>query len=171
MPLPLGFTSECEYVDLTLQSNMMPYMIESLEKSLPDGMTLYDARAVLDKRASLSSALNRVVYRVDTAFWEDSEKLRGMVRTALDADILEVERQGKKETKRIDIRPVVFDLTILENNLVMELGIGDEGYVRPGELLYFLAAGLKADIAALSVHRCAFYRIESDGSRIDPMEL
>ena len=34
-PLPLGFTSEAEFVDVTLECNLMPYMIDSVKQAMP----------------------------------------------------------------------------------------------------------------------------------------
>jgi len=170
-PLPLGFTSEAEYVDITLQSNLNPDMIPTLEESFPKGIRIYDAKTVLGKSPSLSSTLNRVVYSLPLELWSDATLLQAGIDSFQSADVHMVERKGKKGTRQIDIKPTVYSMSIEEESLVLLLGIGDGGYVRPEEVLALLSDGLVADTAALPVHRREMYRLELDNRKIDPMEL
>lgn len=170
-PLPLGFTSEAEYVDITLEVNLMPYMIDTLRTKLPDGIAMDDARIVLGKSASLSSALNRVEYTVATDCWNDQSTLREQVDRILRSETLMFERQGKGTTKTVDLRPAIFDIREENNRLVMQLGIGDAGYARPDEVAQLLKEGLRYPCNGMPFHRKAMYRIEADGQRIDPMDI
>lgn len=170
-PLPLGFTSEAEYVDITLDVNLMPYMIDSLRKKLPAGITLDDARIVLGKSASLSSALNRVEYAVAIDCWADKSVLKEQVERILKAETLPFERQGKQTAKMVDLRPAIFDIREENGVLLLQSGIGDAGYARPDEIAELLKDGLKYPSNGMPFHRKAMYRIEADGSRIDPMDI
>ncbi len=170
-PLPLGFTSEAEYVDITLEVNLMPYMIDALRKKLPEGITLEDARIVLGKNASLSASLNRVEYRVPTDCWEDQTALQRNLDQIMSAETLMIERHGKETTKTVDLRPAIFDFRIESGTLLMQLGIGDAGYARPDEIAGLLKDGLRYPSAGMPFHRMAMYRMEADGRRIDPMDI
>jgi radical SAM-linked protein len=170
-PLPLGFTSECEYVDITLETNLMPHMIDSLGKAIPEGMDILEARAVLGKRPSLSSSLNRVAYRILLDVWDDPGKLREAVEDLQTREVLECRRTRKEETKVVDIRPAVYDVLIVDNELEMVLGLGDGGYARPTEAAEFLTAGMNTDIVALPFHRREMYRLNESGEKIDGMDL
>ncbi|HUV30666.1 MAG TPA: TIGR03960 family B12-binding radical SAM protein [Acidobacteriota bacterium] len=170
-PLPLGFTSSAEYVDITLKANLMPYMIELLTKALPEEIELHEAKAVLAKTASLSSALNRVVYTLPLDAWQDVTALRAAVVNVMDTESLEVTRSGKEETRQVDVRPAIFELSVGERQLSMVLGLGEGGYTRPDEVMEFLTDGLKTDIAALAFHRSEVYRVQPDGKKIDAMEI
>ncbi|HVP06422.1 MAG TPA: TIGR03960 family B12-binding radical SAM protein [Candidatus Acidoferrum sp.] len=170
-PLPLGFTSETELVDITLEINVMPYMIDALQKVMPDGITMFDSRVVLGSNASLSAALNRVVYTVPISYWDDRTKLESQIASLLGATMLEIDRVGKAETKKMDIRPAIHNLSVQDDQLVMLLGLGDGGYARATEVIPLLADGLKVDPIALPFHRKEMYRVEPDGRLIDAMEL
>ncbi|MBN1212043.1 MAG: TIGR03960 family B12-binding radical SAM protein [candidate division Zixibacteria bacterium] len=169
-PLPLGFTSEAEYVDITLDTNFMPYMLESLQKALPEGINIFDARAVLGKAVSLSAALNRVEYCVPVEEWADKDDLNNNLKNIMNAEKLETERTGKNDTKRVDIRPAIYELKIEGDILVMTLGLGEGGYTRPTEVTEFLGENLINDPVALPYHRRAMYRFEED-RKIDPMDI
>jgi radical SAM family uncharacterized protein/radical SAM-linked protein len=170
-PLPLGFTSEAELVDITLDMNLMPYMLDNLKKMMPEGIDMLDARIVLGSNASLSAALNRVVYSVSADYWDSIAGLQEQVNRTLARDILEIERIGKSATRQVDIRPAVHGLTIENGQLIMLLGLGEGGYARATEVVQFLSERLRVDPIALPFHRREMFRVETDGRRIDAMDL
>ncbi len=170
-PLPLGFTSETEFVDITFEMSFTISMLESLRKVLPTGVEIRDARVVLGATASLSSTLNRVIYTVPIMMWRDQTRLEIQLQSALQLEKLEIERSSKGAVRRVDIRSAVHGLTIEQDSLVMLLGLGDGGYARPGEVVQFLTDSLTTDIIALPFHRREMFREEPDGRRIDGMDL
>ena len=170
-PLPLGFTSEAEYVDITLESALMAYMIDGLRKTLPPGIELYEARSVLTKNPSLSATLDRVVYQTPVKNWQDIDGLKKQIGEVMNRDSLECDRPGKEEIKHVDIRSAVYDIRVAGDMLEMELGLGQGGYARPAEVAGFLTDGLSVDVAALPFHRKAMYRAGSEGDITDAMDL
>jgi radical SAM-linked protein len=170
-PLPLGFTSEAELVDITLDTNIMPYMINNLKLALPDGIYIVDSRVVFTKAKSISSLLNRVIYTVPfKEKWNESD-LNDKVTALLDSQTLEIERVGKSGTKVVDIRPGIYDLKVENDLLVMTMGVGDGGYVRPSELLRLLTEDDDDAYLAYMVHRKEMYRVDENGEKIHPMDL
>jgi len=170
-PLPLGFTSEAEYIDVTLESNLMPYMIDNLRRQLPEGIELLEARTALDKKASLGAALNRAEYTVSVEHWENRERLGAMLGELMASAKLECERGAEDKLKTVDIRPALHALTIEHDLLLMVLGLGEGGYAKPTEVAGFLREGLTVSNEALRFHRRALFRIDDFGRRIDPMDL
>lgn len=170
-PLPLGFTSEAEYLDITLESILAGNMIHRFKEVIPEGISISEARPLPGTGRSLSSEINRSVYTVPVTFWNDRDCLQQQVDCLLAADELLFERKGKKKTAVIDLRASVYDLRLEDDQLVMLLGLGEGGYVRASELCSFMTAGMSCDIAALPFHRLRQYRVNPDGRLIDPMEL
>ena len=169
-PLPLGFTSEAEYVDITLESNFMPYMVDSLKEVLPEGITFYEYRPIPVKTTSLTAALNRVVFTVPVNEWADSADLKDNIDKLMKAETLIYTRTSQKGDKEVDIRPGLYELVVDDDRLTMTLGLGDGGYVRPTEVAVFLKEGLQTDPAALPFHRKEAYR-EEDGQRTDALDI
>jgi radical SAM-linked protein len=170
-PLPLGFTSEAEYIDVTLESNLMPYMIDNLRKQLPQGIEILEARTALEKKASLGAALNRAEYTISVGYWEDRERLADMIAQLMTTARLECERGAEDKLKTVDIRPAMYTLSIENVHLMMVLGLGEGGYAKPTEVAGFLREGLTVPSEALLFHRRALYRVDDFGRRIDPMDL
>ncbi len=169
-PLPLGFTSQAEYVDITLESNLMPYMMESLREAMPEGIEIIEAGAVFGKSKSLSASLNRVVYTIPVAGL-DLTTLANAVAHLLDSDSIPVERKGKDKTKTVDVRPGIYDLSLEDDQLVMVLGLGEGVYVRATEVMSLLLDGDAKRVAGLPVHRRDVYRQDEVGQMIGALDL
>ncbi|MEA3296285.1 MAG: TIGR03936 family radical SAM-associated protein, partial [candidate division Zixibacteria bacterium] len=170
-PLPLGFTSEAEYVDITLKVTLMPYMIDSLKMAMPPGLDILEAGVVVAKKQSLSAALNRAVYLLSLDNIKAGPDLSARLEVIMNADNLEIERQTKGKIRSVDIRPAIYDMTICENDLQMVLGIGDGGYVRPTEVAKLLFDEGSDETGFLPFHRQDLYRYDNDGKIIRAMDL
>jgi len=170
-PLPLGFTSEAEFMDITLESNLMPYMVEKVKQLLPEGLSIFEAKAVIGRAKSLSAALNRASYRLDlNNIPIDTDLERNIVRL-LDTENLVVERTGKTESTAVDIRSAVYSLSLNKGVLWMTLGIGEGGYARPAEVLNLLLDGAGHEYLMYQVHRHDLYRVDQNGEQIQAMDV
>ncbi|MDZ4723561.1 MAG: TIGR03936 family radical SAM-associated protein [candidate division Zixibacteria bacterium] len=170
-PLPLGFTSEAEYVDITLETNCMPYMIDDLKKALPDGIEIVQASIAWEKNSSLSAALNRVEYVVPIDEWNGLDTLDSAIEAVMSASTLPYIRKDKDKEVSVDLKPGIFAISRDQKMLSMSLGIGDGGYVRPAEVLSFLSQGLIHLSRSIPFHRKRIYRMEPDGRITDPMDI
>jgi len=169
-PLPLGFTSEAEFVDVTLESNLMPHMVDALKATFPDGIDILNAAVVYGKSKSLSASLNRVVYT--TALDKlDRRQVGEAIERVMAMDRIEVERTGKAGTKVVDVRPAIYDLSMDDDQLVMVLGLGEGGYVRATEVAMLLLENDRVQVAGLSFHRKDMYRQDSDERVSGAMDL
>ena len=170
-PLPLGFTSDVEFVDVTLETTLMPYMIDNLKQAMTEGMNILEAKAVLGKSRSLSAGLNRVVYRLNLPDGSDATQVAARARELLDMDSIPIERTSKEKTKTVNIRPAVFDFVVEDGCLEMVLGIGEGGYARPTEVAQLLFAADNVSTASLLYHRKDLYRLEGSGEVVRAMDL
>ncbi|UCE25116.1 MAG: TIGR03960 family B12-binding radical SAM protein [Candidatus Zixiibacteriota bacterium] len=170
-PLPLGFTSEAEFVDIVLESNLMSYMVDNLRQALPEGMSIIDAKSVIGKAKSLSASLNRARYRVAANnLPKDIDLERNIVRI-LEADSLMVERVGKNQVTSTDIRPAIYDLSFKDESLSMTLGIGEGGFARPSEVMALLFGGTGHEHLTYQMHRSDLYRVDQRGEQIPAMDV
>ncbi len=171
-PLPLGFTSETEFVDITFETNFMTYMIDNLKKALPSEVDILQARVVPGKAQSLSAMLNRAVYTLQLEKAElDADLIEDGIAAVLKAKTVEIERIGKTETNRVDIRSGIHELGIENNQLVMTLGIGEGGYARPTEVIGVILKNGQDDVRVFAFHRKELYRVNEDGEKVPGMEI
>lgn len=175
-PLPLGYTSEAEYFDVTLDRPFQPGMADRLDEALPKGYFVILARSIIDKKTSLSGKLNRAVYEI---LVDKNPDYQSKIDILFSNDSVEVERITKNEAKIVDIKPAIYVLEYradVPNDsdtavVYMELGVGSAGYTRPSEVI--LAAGIadEATLPALDYRRKELLFIDDNNNRFTPMEF
>jgi len=136
-PLPLGFISDSEYLDIQLNEPYTISILDRLNRALPPGFKFLEAIPILGKSDSLSSIINLASYEVKLNFPLD--QIQNLSESVLEKENLWVKRISKDQVKDIDIRRHMvklecqpFDNKIL---LIMHLGMGMDGYARPEEIL------------------------------------
>lgn len=170
-PLPLGVTSEAEYVDIILESTLNTGMLERLRQGMPEGVELYEARTVMGNSPSLSASLNRVVYCIRTEDVPGATGLADRASSLMAMQSLLVNRTSKETVKQVDIRPAIYRLAIDNGNITMELGLGEGGYAKPGEVITSLIEQPDLPHTSLRLHRKEMFRVGPDDSRTDAMEV
>ena len=136
-PLPVGFTSRGEVMDIVLERYFSPYnFAKGLAPHLPPGLELLSVEEVYPQLPSLQSQVRSAEYRV-TVSWDGSqEEMEGKLQELLSAEQLLRQRRSKD----YDLRPLIEDLWIEGKEadgwvLGMRLRAGDQGAGRPDEVL------------------------------------
>ena len=142
MPLPLGISSECEIIEISLRERI-DLCEDQLRKRLlsvsPQGLTI-SAIIEVDQRAStLHSLVNSAVYRI--SFLDDVEipDLQRKIDDLLNRESIIVDRTRRRKRSVMDIRPLILGLRV-ENggSLIAHVSVGDRGNLRPDQLTKLL---------------------------------
>ncbi len=160
-PLPVGFTSRGEVMDIILERRISPYnFAKGLAPHLPPGLELLSVEDIYPKLPSLQSQVHAAEYRVIVASDGPQEEMEGKllaerVQQLLSAEQLLRHRRGKD----YDLRPLIEDLWIEGKEaggwvLGMRLRAGSRGAGRPDEVLD--ALGLAAGPYAIQRKRLLF---------------
>ncbi len=170
-PLPMGFTSECEFVDISIEQICTGAMVDSIRKSMIDGFELLESKTVFARTASLSESINRVVYTLGIGKSSNPSELHMRIESLLGKDKIEILRKSKSGQSTVDIRPAIYEIAFRNNELNLTLGIGQGGYARPTEVATQLLNIGDEQAAELKFHRKEMFRITEDGRRIAGIEL
>jgi radical SAM-linked protein len=136
-PLPLGFTSRGEVMDVVLERRTSPSnFARGLVPHLPPGLELLAVEEVYPRLPSLQSQVCAAEYRVTVCRDGSREELEGKLQELLSAEQLPRRRRGKE----YDLRPLIEELWIEGREaggwvLGMRLRAGDQGTGRPDEVL------------------------------------
>ena len=141
-PLPVGFTSRGEVMDVVLERHISPYnFAKGLAPHLPPGLEVLSVEEVYPKLPSLQSQVRAAEYRVMVSWDGSQEEMEGkllaeQVRQLLVAEQLPRQRRGKD----YDLRPLIEDLWVEGKEtdgwvLGMRLRAGSQGTGRPDEVL------------------------------------
>ena len=136
-PLPVGFTSRGEVMDIVLERHFSPYnFAKGLAPHLPPGLELLSVEEVYPQLPSLQSQVRSAEYRVTVVWGGSQEEMEEKLRELLSAEQLLRQRRGKE----YDLRPLIEDLWVEGKEadgwvLGMRLRAGDQGTGRPDEVL------------------------------------
>lgn len=142
-PLALGWTSNCEWIDLRLAGEWseenLAGLLETLNRHSVDGMKFLSA-GVMEKRVkALMESIDSSTYLAELPsppFETSLGELEQRFRKLLDAEIVIVTREHKGLVKHIDVRPLIRDVSVLsQNELMLTVSSGRNGSVKPTEVI------------------------------------
>jgi len=150
--LPLGYSSECELIDLWIENKIETTEIMSrISHSLPPGIELTSVDPIPVSSPSLQKSIRWAEYLtiLDQKFSVEEMKLK--VKELLAQDTLQRTRRGKT----YDLRPLLDSIEVIElerrATLRMTLSSSQQGTGRPDEVLD--ALGLDASLVRIQRKR------------------
>lgn len=151
-PLPLGFTSECEIIDVALREAIaLDGVAERIAAVSPTGLVIHAVNEAPIKQAALQALIRSGEYRIRFEDGIEREALQSRIDTLMSATAI-LKTKKKKDSKKTvsDIRPLIYDLHVDDaGDLIAHLAVGDFGNVRPDDVLEEL--GLEDQF--YSIHR------------------
>ena len=176
--LPVGLTSESEYVDIEFDYaiNLAEISVR-LKENLPPALKIYDLKELTKADPAIMSLVERAGYQAKLQYQDaiDDELAQSVRNNILALDILEVSRRKKnsRTEKKVDIRPWIYDLNanVEENTLILDFVVqnGNDGNVKPQEIIDLFTAELGA-CADINIVRKELYALK-DGQMLTPMEV
>lgn len=165
VPLALGVSGEREFVDIELTEQMdTDLLVESLNKNLPVGIDVLEARVVSGQQKPLMARVESADYRIECAVDDKvtQDTVEQIIREMLSQPSIMVQREVKGKQRISDIRPGIINLAgHLENGKVIlqtELNTGSKGNVRVEDMLKeLIKAGLPIDYHCCKVYRAGVY--------------
>ncbi len=171
-PLPLGYSSDSEFLDIHIDGNVTPAMMQRFDDLLPDGYFLVDYKLIYTKAPAISALLNRAIYHVtgDISLLSETDCLTKL----MEQKSIIFDRPTGDGFKKIDIRPAIYSIGVTSNGegpfLEMELGLGTGGYARPREVLETMDLFDQESLTSLHFHRQKLQYLNSSGNYLDPLE-
>jgi radical SAM-linked protein len=151
-PLPLGYISQSEYIDLELKTNITQQNIARLKETLPYGLSIIEIMPILGNIDSLFSSIGVALYRIHIPDELFDGNYGERVNSLICKDSIIIRRREKE----INIRPLILRLSIDEKNHAVDalLRISGARTARPDEVM--LAMGFSRQELA----KFLFERIE-----------
>lgn len=138
LPLPLGYSSDSEWIDLALWKEMRPLDVKnSLNLSLPGGMKVLRSKELNAQEKPLMGNLLKASYKVTLLgdSWPDRDKVKSLIEDFVNENEIIVD--GKKG--KLDVRPLVCGLSLgpdeNELEIEMEIIVKPTGSVKPDIIL------------------------------------
>ena len=139
MPLPLGITSECEVIDVALREPIIldeEKLIALLLSVSPRGLDINKIEDARIGESAMQALVLSAEYRIRFEDGIDKELLQTKVDDILGQDKIVVDLKKKRRRSVIDLRPLIVDLNLDDNNdLIAHLSVGERGNMRPDQLI------------------------------------
>ncbi len=168
-PLPLGFVSRAEYMDIMLEGPVPENFLEKLNGQLPDGFHVYDFCWIDKKTPSLNSAVNRFEYKIYHSELSNLDTLQDSIDSFLQKNSVVIQREKGNRHVEVDIRLYVIDLTLEDGCLNLYTRTGNNGTVRVREVLNEIFPHRRITETAF-VERTA-QQIEKHERKITPLQI
>lgn len=113
--LSVGYTSECEYLDIMLDEDIeITEFITKVNNVLPCGVKITEAWSFDECKASLTSLMRRADYEINLTFESaiNETELESIISEMLGGEIM-VQKKTKGGIKAVDIRPLLNSVEIV----------------------------------------------------------
>ena len=176
-PLSVGVESTAEYFDLELSEDMEPKeLVNRLNAEMAEGFAVLGACCVRGERAAKAMSLVAAAdYKVKLAGLADDacKRLQEGIGDFLARETVLVTKEGKKGTREVDIRPLIYCLRPEEDGIFMSLASGSRGNCKPETVISALAEPLQIPVGRtdLRILRLEVYaRKDEEGKLLLPLD-
>ncbi len=181
MALPVGMTSEGEYVDVELNHpTCAKKLMDQLNTSLPEGLKILDCKISQGNHPSLMSIIQKGLYwvKIYTQNFIDPDQIEKKIVDFLDQKEIKIQKKDKKgRVKGKNIRPFIDEISMekVEEQFIylkMKLSAGSQNNVKPEIVVERLTSFGQPPLEynGVKIHRIDL--LAQDGERfISPMEL
>ena len=142
-PLGVGQTSRSEYFDIDMEEGpTSAEIVEKLNAQMAPAFRVLDAVRVPEEKGNKGMHLTAAaIYAVTLADPDDAriERLAAAVPELTRRKSFEVEKQTKKGSRIVDIRPHIYELTFARGVFTMTLAADSANYLKPDAVLGALA--------------------------------
>lgn len=155
LPLGVGVTSDSEYVDLELEDEVdVIELRKELNSTLPDGFKIVNVMKVENSK-SLMSLVKEAIYEIGIEFENDDdiEELIQKIENIFNAEVVEVEKQGKnKKIELVNIKPNILDIEVevigfSSIRVTLHCNAGSENNLNPN----LVVDKIKSELAGIEV--------------------
>lgn len=176
-PLPVGMTSQGEYMDVMLASEMSPQeFCQGMNSVLPKGIAILKAVAIDESLPSLMSMIERALYCISLK--APGLCIEGVLKDFLAQPDITITKSGKKGERLVNIRPMIHRLDIVgqeEGKVIMEamLSAGSKESLNPEQMIrsFLEFAGIEGDSCCFAdIHRVDMF-LYRENEWITPLEL
>jgi len=157
LPLPLGMSSNFDYVDITLNEEC-PNMVELLNNKAPEGLKIHKSSPVTDKGAA--SVVTVADYRVKIQKDIDvSEKINKLMESK---EIITT-KKTKSGLKNVDIRPDIISISEKNSLIQMRLYAGSARFLNPLTVM----GQLLEEPSTVKIERYNMYKPDENGELVE----
>ncbi|MBI2252651.1 MAG: TIGR03960 family B12-binding radical SAM protein [Armatimonadetes bacterium] len=139
-PLPIGATSQTEYLDLEFDKKyFLKELNEKISSQLPEGLKISKIKEISINGKNLISLIERIIYQITFKSSLEKEDLKEKIFLLKQNREILIERKGKL----INLVSSIYDLKLInfksdKIKILLDLLINPKGIIKPKEVIYLL---------------------------------
>ncbi len=164
MPLTLGMDTVYDIVDIRLTETYdMEVMKEKLNLELPKGFKITEVRPLPNNKSNCAKDLVVADYVLISKI--DILNLARVIEQINNSKECLIEKQSKKTSKVVDIKPDIFELSLHEKGLFARISTGSKQHLKPELLQEYFCKILDEEYSPLDlkVSRLKMYCYDDNG--------
>lgn len=169
--LPVGVTSEAEYVDVTFNRPVIPEgFVAAMNVALPDGLRVLEASKLGEQAPELGAWIDTATYTCTLE--NEPDRLLRLLRDAVSLFMEErevwFERRRPKGDRKVEARSLTHVAAVFQSGehvrLELALAAGSRGTLRPQEFLALLEERIPEplEMPRPELHRTGLFRRDND---------
>ncbi len=169
-PLPLGFTSQAEYLDLDVINYVDRDFKDKMNRYLPSGLEIVAYKIFLQNISPLNRSIDLASYFVE---WEDRDHQEDMniyMDRFMKKNSYRMMVRRKKNVKELDVRDSVVEMSQNGKGIKLVMRLGLQGTPRLDEVMQAVFSDLGDFIMNKRVKRTGLY-IDKRGTWISPLDI
>jgi len=169
-PLPLGYTSQAEYLDIEIDGRVPQNFEEIINRHLPAGLEVFESKISFGDIPSLNSSINLASYLVELRDFQNIEGISKWIDEFLKKNSYQVIRTKREMEKKVDIRPYVAEADIDNEGIRFLIRLDQNGTAKVEEVIRAILPPYEELPEPTRVERTGLY-IEKQGIRLTPLEV
>ncbi len=169
-PLPLGFTSQAEYLDLDVVDDIDRDFTDKMNRSLPSGLEIIEYKVFFRSVSPLNRSIDLASYFVEWGDQGDKEDMGICMAKFMKKNSHRVMVCRKKNMKELDIRDSVVEMSQNSKGVNLVIRFGLQGTPRLDEILQAVFSDLGNLTLNRKVKRTGLY-IDKQGTWISPLDI
>lgn len=173
-PLGVGITSDGEYLDIEVHSTRSSKeSIEALNHTAADGIRVVSYRRLDDSAKNAMSIVAAADYSVTFREGKAPQGWQEKLAAFYEKPAIIITKKTKKSEKELDLKPLIYNLSIEEDTIFLCLCTGSVDNIKPELVMeaFYQSLGLDMPEFALQVHRKEIYANQTDGTNMKLVPL
>lgn len=161
-PLGVGLTSDAEYMDIEIKTEISSKeAVKALNENNVEGITVTEFKKIpegkADKAMTLVAAADYTL-RFRKGFEPKTDWQSGLSHFFAQKNIT-VLKKTKKSEQEVDIRPMIYELSVNAGTVSMKLAAGSAANLKPDLVMdtYLKTLGIETEPLSYEIHRCEVY--------------
>ncbi|MDO4942773.1 MAG: TIGR03936 family radical SAM-associated protein [Lachnospiraceae bacterium] len=166
-PLGLGVTSDGEYLDAEFHSSESSAdMLRIINEQMNEGIELLEFKLLPDKCKNAMSSVAGADYRITfREGYYDETLFLDNVSEFISQESIFIIKKTKKSEKEVDIRPMIYEMDVVDGHIFMKLATGSVNNLKPNLVMeaFCRYLGVEHHKFAFQIHRLETY-LDNDGN-------